>query len=251
MSYDVKNLSRSVLNDILLVLEKIKSRSEFCGRKSFLLYRVGALKGVDKDDQTAIISMLINQGTIRETYLVSFFSDNHYLLHINDKFFEFLNKVRFQLSGIGKTGKQAVSKAVKILGLTGKSKWENITIKFKNEYDVGITAGNITYPSDCEEMGFADRRKKSEQDIGAKKSWSTLIFFSRNRGVFPLGSLDNSQKVVLKKQKQELSKLLKAYFQIKGDPITHNKEKNEYRMRIKLIQEETEQYQDRNIFENS
>ncbi len=136
---------------------------------------------------------------------------------------------------------------------TKNTKWEDITIKFLNDYDVEIKNRNKIFKSDYEQMGFADKRKDNQQETKAKESWKLLQHFSRNNNVFPLNAPTRQENDRHKKQKQELSKLLKDYFGIADDPIAYDEDKREYRLKIQLIPEKIfqEQWADRNIFEEN
>lgn len=139
------------------------------------------------------------------------------------------------------------SEIITELGITENTQWEDIEIRFKNNYDVKITTNNKSFDSDYEKMGFADKRKN--KDTKAKESWNLLLLFSVNNNIFPFSDLNIIKKVKQKKQKQELNKLLKAYFGIADDPIVHNKITKNYEMKIKLIPIEDfrQQWADRNI----
>ncbi|MDD5397297.1 MAG: hypothetical protein PHW24_04590 [Candidatus Moranbacteria bacterium] len=130
--------------------------------------------------------------------------------------------------------------------------WENITIKFLNDYDVEIKNGSKISKADYTQMGFADERINNEQETKAKESWKLLHYFSINNNVFSLNA-SRKENDKHKKRKQELSCLLREYFKLKDDPILYDKAKKEYRLKIKLIPEKTfaDQWQDRNIFEEN
>jgi hypothetical protein len=130
--------------------------------------------------------------------------------------------------------------------------WENITIKFLNDYDVEIKNGSKISKADYTQMGFADERINNEQETKAKESWKLLHYFSINNNVFSLNA-SRRENDKHKKRKQELSGLLKNYFKITDDPIFYDKAKKEYLLKIKLIPEKTfaDQWQDRNIFEEN
>ena len=130
--------------------------------------------------------------------------------------------------------------------------WENITIRFLNDYDVEIKNGSKISKADYTQMGFADERKNNEQETKAKESWKLLQYFSVSNNVFSLNA-SLKEKNKHKKRKQELSELLRDYFHIADDPILYDKAKKEYHLKIKLIPEKTfaNQWQDRHIFEEN
>lgn len=100
MSYDVKNLSPVALAKILLVLDDIKLISELRNRNYNLLYRLGNLTNITKDEQESVLLRLLRDKTVKQISLVSFLTES-YILKIDEAFFDFYNKVKMQLeSGI-------------------------------------------------------------------------------------------------------------------------------------------------------
>lgn len=127
------------------------------------------------------------------------------------------------------------------------TKWENITIRFLNTYDVKIENGKETSETNYEEMGFADRRSGK-----AILSWDFLQLLSTNKGVFPLGRLSKEDNATCKTQKKDLSGKLKTFFKIKEDPFEeYDREKKEYRIKLKLVPHPTfrADFRDRRIKE--
>jgi uncharacterized protein YqfB (UPF0267 family) len=140
------------------------------------------------------------------------------------------------------------------INLPQNTRWEDITIKFKNEYDADIITGRTTLHYDYEKMGFADKRvKKKDERVKANDSWKFLKILSTNNGVFPLDKLTGKEKEQRKKQKQSLSKILKELFPtVKDNPFYEydDIEKN-YKIKIKLIPIEDFRgdFRDRNIYD--
>jgi hypothetical protein len=160
----------------------------------------------------------------------------------------FLDKVFKKVVPFLKVEKKEVGEAT-----AKNTKWEDITIRFLNDYDVEIKNGKKSFKADYEQMGFADKRKDIKQETEAKKSWKLLQAFSMSNNIFPLSTLTIQERDRCKKQKQELSKLLKQYFGIADDPISYDETKKEYRLKIKLIPEKEEEPQTwgRKIFEEN
>ena len=96
MSYDVKNLSSVALAKILLVLDDIKLISELRNRNHFLLYKLGNLANITKDEQESVLLRLLSDKTVKETSIVSFWSDC-YMIRIDEAFFDFYNKAKAQI----------------------------------------------------------------------------------------------------------------------------------------------------------
>lgn len=144
------------------------------------------------------------------------------------------------------------TEAVIQLGLTPDSIWQNIEIVFTSEFLVRIRYKNKELQTDHEKMRFSDKRKPEE--MHAKDSWDLLLFLAMNNGIFPLARLTGKDRLKRQKQKQELAKLLKQYFQIDDDPFHEvEKDKAEYRIKLKLVPtpEFREDWKDRHISDRS
>lgn len=133
--------------------------------------------------------------------------------------------------------------------------WENIEIRFKNNHDITLKIDGQESDSSYEELGFADTRQNSSQNASFVKSWSTLILFSTQNGRIKINTYagNKAKRELFKKNKQDLTKRLKAHFGLKDDPITYNEKNEEYKINIKLVSppEFREDWSDRNIFESN
>jgi hypothetical protein len=132
-------------------------------------------------------------------------------------------------------------------------KWENIQIKFLDEFNIKLTIKGKEEKSDYEKLGFADLRKNSPERSSYVNSWKLLQLFSTQEGKINMYSRDQKDKDYLKKTKQGLSKRLKEYFGLNSDPIIHNEQKQEYKIKIKLIPSPDfrDDWRDRNIKEEA
>lgn len=132
--------------------------------------------------------------------------------------------------------------------------WEKIEIRFKNNHDIILKIYGEERDSSYEELGFADIRKNSSQNAAYVKSWGTLILFSTQNGRIKMNMFAGSKvkKDLFKKNKQDLTKRLKAYFGLKDDPIVYNEKNEEYQIKIKLISppEFRDSWSDRHISES-
>lgn len=132
--------------------------------------------------------------------------------------------------------------------------WKNITITFKNDYDVKLTIDGKEEDSSYDKLGFADTRQDSPQKVAYVKSWKILILFAVQNGKIKLNAFagNKSKKELFKKDRLDLSKKLKNNFGLKEDPIVYNEKNEEYQIKIKLIPlpEFRESWHDRNIFES-
>lgn len=126
-------------------------------------------------------------------------------------------------------------------------KWEEITMQFLNEHEVIIKAKNETYQTTYEAMGFQDEKKKLPN-----KQWQFLLWLTVKKGEV---SWDNNYNLSLKqinsikKQKQLLSEVLKAYFQIDEDPFYPYKQEKSYKIKINLMPETGSQDKQQNDLE--
>jgi len=149
-----------------------------------------------------------------------------------------------------KTPKQA-SPAIIQLGINSDSKWQDLGITFKSEFEIKLKYKNNEMALTHEHLGFADNRTPNQ--TRAKSSWELLRLLAIGNGVFPLDKLSRKEKTKRKKQKQELSRLLKRYFQIEDDPFYEvNKDNIDYKIKTKLIPEIEfkPDWKDKNIWED-
>ncbi|MCK5630771.1 MAG: hypothetical protein KAI26_09185 [Nanoarchaeota archaeon] len=105
MSYNLNNLSRTTLQKIFYVLEEIKLKSEIINRKRFLVIWIGELKNVKGNEQESVLLNLINDKVIKENKWLNFsflLKQSYYILHIDNSFFDFFDKVKLQLVKIDK-----------------------------------------------------------------------------------------------------------------------------------------------------
>jgi hypothetical protein len=115
--------------------------------------------------------------------------------------------------------------------------WENIEIRFKNNHDITLKIDGNESDSYYEKLGFSDARQNSSQNASYVKSWNTLILFSTQNGRIKINTYagNKAKRDLFKKNKQDLSKRLKAHFGLKDDPIIYNEKNEEYQIKIKLI----------------
>ena len=108
------------------------------------------------------------------------------------------------------------------------TQWHDIKIKFLNKKKVMVQIKGIKKQVTYEEMGFKDQRRHVPN-----KQWKLLQLLSYHNGEV---TWDNPKAHVnVKKQKQLLSKKLKHYFQIDGDPFYDYRKEKKYKIRILLL----------------
>lgn len=131
-------------------------------------------------------------------------------------------------------------------------RWKDVTITFKNDYDVKITIKNQPYNSDYRMLGFADTRVRPEDmTTRAKKSWGFLQILSQEKGTFPINTVSEKKKrAMYKKYKQELVAILKSAFGTSEDPFEkYDREEGIYKTKFHIVPEPLfrEDYRDRDI----
>jgi len=108
--------------------------------------------------------------------------------------------------------------------------WEDVKIQFRDNHTVTVWAGDKTGLYTYSDMGMGAKNSKRPT-----KQWAWLEGFAVSNG-----EIDWSNRLAehtLKKQKQELSKRLREFFRIEGDPIEWDKHSKTYRCRFRILPE--------------
>lgn len=117
-------------------------------------------------------------------------------------------------------------------------KWEDIKIKFLNNFDVEVIIKNDSHKMDYSKMGFADGRKQINQEAKYISAWLFLQVMAIQDGKLDLKKLSLKQKSQYIKNKQKLvSKLHQKFPNIKGDVFEKMDKLDRdtiYRIKIKL-----------------
>lgn len=118
---------------------------------------------------------------------------------------------------------QNTEQAIQPLNIPYGTAWEDIEIRFKNEYDIEIFVhGKFFINTNNEQLGFFDSRSKDKKP---SSQWTLLRGISANRGILDMSRCaDELARERIRKQKEKLSKQLKFCFGISEyDPFeTHN-----------------------------
>lgn len=141
------------------------------------------------------------------------------------------------------------------LKVNSETKWEDITIKFINISDIEISIGKTKHITNYAEIGFSDQRVPNQHDnTSQKQSWKFLILLATGMGSLDFGKLTAEEKTKCKKQKQELSNILKSYFSLPDDPFEkYDKDKAIFKIKINLIPDKDfrEDFRDRKIYDSN
>jgi len=113
--------------------------------------------------------------------------------------------------------------------------WPQIKIQFRDGHTVTIWAGEKTGRYSYGEMGMLNR-KNNKPTV----QWRWLEGFANSHG--EIDWKNKYSAVTLKKQKQELSKRLRAFFRIEDDPIEWIKGTKTYRCKFRILPEGDEVY---------
>lgn len=186
-----------------------------------------------RDDQRRALEWLAKNNAISSS--VSYYSgmlptlkmmrsdppDGFYLTIIEDKIqeitFDFIKKFN--------------PKKSEKINLPFGTKWENLSIKFRDGHNVDIFLGNkLIAKTDYKKMGFENKKTRNPNI-----QWDMLRILSSVNGEL---SFDGAKVITNgKKRKQYLSDSLKDYFGINSDPFYSYKKEKSYRIKINLIPE--------------
>ncbi len=156
--------------------------------------------------------------------------DNHFELRV---FPEEFQKIRRQFSNPRTAFNSYRMKGLFPITLPEGTRWEHITIKFRNGHDIRITLKNkddFEYVANYKEMGFQNSRR-----LLPNVQWKLLEALSKNNGIF---SWDNpNASLLIKKRKQLLSQQLRDYFQLGDDPFELYEREKIYKLKFTLLPE--------------
>jgi hypothetical protein len=113
--------------------------------------------------------------------------------------------------------------------------WEQITIRFKDGHTVSVSAGDVRKVCNYTQMGMVNSK-----NADFTKQWELLQSFAESNG--EIGWRSSHADAKLKKQKQELSKRLRAFFGLDDDPIEWVKGEKVYRCRFRILPEGANDY---------
>ncbi|HLY59993.1 MAG TPA: hypothetical protein VKV95_04435 [Terriglobia bacterium] len=141
-----------------------------------------------------------------------------------------LHQVRNKMLGLIPTGE--VAKLIRPFPTPDGNKWPNVLIRFTSDFQVQVTVSDKTEVRNYVEMGFEDRRAKSNSK--PDRNWEILREFATNNGVIA-STKEAADWPKLEKAVQTLNKRLKELFTLSERPIIYDKQGKAYRTRLTLI----------------
>lgn len=147
----------------------------------------------------------------------------------------FLVRVDKNFEAIYDRSFQPIKKEVKPVKLPKGKSWDNITLKFRNDYDIEIWIdGEFFKSTNNREMGMYKGNVKKEKD-DRDEQWKFLQLLSTGGGAFDLNGIGNiKEKERMKQQKKKLKEALGSFFELRSDPFFDFEDKNMYKTRFAL-----------------
>lgn len=109
------------------------------------------------------------------------------------------------------------------------TEWRQVSMKVLNDEKVQIKLPSKEHTATYEEMGFG------KHDGKPSVLWIFFKVLASQNGEISI--LDDTAKTQYKKQKQQVSDILKNYFSLESDPFYPYKENNSYKTRFTLFSE--------------
>ena len=129
---------------------------------------------------------------------------------------------------------QNTGQVIRPLNIPYGTVWEDIEIRFKNEYDIEILVrGKFFINTNNEDLGFFDSRSKNKKP---NSQWTLLRGISFGNGILDMSRCVNElDRERIRKRKEKLSKQLKFCFGIsEHDPFDIQNDKNGYISKFKI-----------------
>jgi hypothetical protein len=113
------------------------------------------------------------------------------------------------------------------------STWPQLSMRFVygDSHSVSVRLSGIAGQYTCADMGMVSKRNGKPT-----KQWVVLQALARHRG--SITWKDSESDRTFQKQKQELSKRLREFFRIEGDPIVWDNHENCYRCLFTILPED-------------
>ena len=156
-----------------------------------------------------------------------------YTLQGFEKFILLAKKILRQIEKYNRSYK-TVNEELIYIKLPPKTKWQDITLEFKDKYNViPIVKGKKFGVINFAQMGFLDTR--SPEKMRAKASWEKLLkHLALEDGSYNVTRDENIHKDDYKKQKQEIRRNFSKVFGIEEDPF-YEFDGTTYKTKVRLI----------------
>lgn len=112
-------------------------------------------------------------------------------------------------------------------------RWSDITIRFIDQHQVHVQAGRTSDVLHFTQLGMADARKNPAEP---NRQWALLVDFAEGDGVVRWSTTAENRR--RQKQKEELSKLLRAFLGLSEDPFEPLEDRRGWRARFRIIPED-------------
>jgi hypothetical protein len=113
------------------------------------------------------------------------------------------------------------------------TRWQEVRIRFTTQHQVHVQVGRVSDVFEFAQMGMQDRRKKpAEPD----KQWALLVDFAEGRGVVVWRATSENRS--RQKHKEELRKVLCAFFGLSDDPFEPLEDRRGWRAKFRVLPEE-------------
>ncbi len=159
------------------------------------------------------------------------------ILHVKPEYYDMVKSAAQLIEGANNAGFNLAIGSMKTslqrprivpIQLPPHTRWEDITISFRDAHSVTIKAGDFHRPADYKGMGLENRTR-----LLPNKQWDFLYKLANNHG--ELSWHDSKASLKNRKRKELLAKALRTYFQVSEDPFYPYKQQKAYKIRINLI----------------
>jgi hypothetical protein len=111
--------------------------------------------------------------------------------------------------------------------------WQNVTIRFLTQHQVHVQVGHAADAFHFMQLGMQDGRKNP---IEPDRQWGLLVDFAEGGGTVRWRTTNENRR--RQKQKEVLSKMLRAFFGISDDPFEPLEDRRGWRAKFRALPEE-------------
>jgi hypothetical protein len=113
------------------------------------------------------------------------------------------------------------------------TRWQNVTIRFLTQHQVHVQVGHVGDAFHFTQLGMQDARKNP---IEPDRQWGLLVDFAEGGGTVRWRTTNENRR--RQKQKEGLSKVLRAFFGISDDPFEPLEDRRGWRAKFRALPEE-------------